>query len=87
MTPLNVSHKQQAAVGIHSITAIRSWHCTMIREEIKDTTCCLYNVYTVVTTSHGISSLALAVLARQLNHSCSYITGEYKVLVYIVQAT
>ena len=34
----------------------------MVRVKIKDTACCLYNVYTVVTTSHDITSLALAVI-------------------------
>ena len=34
--------------------------CTVVRVKIKGTACCLYNVYTVVTTSHGITSLALS---------------------------
>ena len=49
----------------------------MVTVKIKGTACGLYNVY---TTSHGIASLALAVIP-QLG---SYIMGGYKVLVYIV---
>ena len=56
----------------------------MIRVKIEGTACCVYNVYTVVTTSHGITSLALAVIPQLENYS----TGGYKVFVYgIVQAT
>ena len=51
--------------------------CTMVTVKIKGTACCLYNVY----TSHGITSLALAVI-QQLG---SYTMWEYKVLVYTVQ--
>ena len=40
-------------------TVINSY-CTMVTLKIKGTTCCLYSVYTVVITSHGITSLALA---------------------------
>ena len=56
---------------------------TMVTVKIKGTARGLYNVYTVVTTSHGTTSLALAVIP-QLG---SYTMGGYKVLVYIVQAT
>ena len=31
----------------------------MVRVKIKGTTCCLYNIYTVVTTSHGIAAWLL----------------------------
>ena len=55
----------------------------MVTVKIKGATCGLYNVYTVVTTSPGIASLALAVIP-QLG---SYTMGGCKVLVYIVQAT
>ena len=36
----------------------------MVTVKIKGTACCLYYVYTVVTTSHGITSLALAVIPQ-----------------------
>ena len=55
----------------------------MVTVKIKGTAYCLYNVYTVVTTSHGITSLALAVIP-QLG---SYTMRVYKMLVSIVQAT
>ena len=56
----------------------------MVTLKIKGTACCLFNYnYTVVTTSHGITSLALAVIP-QLG---IYAMGGYKVFVYIVQAT
>ena len=40
----------------------------MVTVKIKGTACCLYNVYTVVTTSHGITSLALAVISQLGNY-------------------
>ena len=52
-------------------------------QERKGMAYCLYNVYTVVTTCHGITSLAQADIP-QLG---SYTMGEYEVLVYVVQAT
>ena len=30
--------------------------CTMVTVKIKGTTCSLYNVYTVVTASHGVTA-------------------------------
>ena len=36
----------------------------MVTVKIKGTVCGLYNAYTVVTTSHGITSLALAVIPQ-----------------------
>ena len=39
-------------------------NCTMVTVKIKGTACCLYNVYTVVTTSHGITAQS-----GQLYHS------------------
>ena len=55
----------------------------MVRVKIKGTACCLYSVDTVVTTSHGITSLVLAVIPWL----GSYTMGGYEVLVYTVQAT
>ena len=48
----------------------------MVRVKIKGAACGLYKVYTVVTTSQGMTALALAVIP-QLG---SYTMGRYKVL-------
>ena len=40
----------------------------MVTVKIKGTSCCLYNVYTVVTTSHGITAMTW-----QLYHSWAVI--------------
>ena len=47
----------------------------MVRLKIKGAACGVYKVYTVVTTSQGITALALAVIPLG-----SYTIGGYKVL-------
>ena len=51
--------------------------CTVVTVKIKGTACGLYNVYTVVTTSHGITAMTsqiyhswavTATMAGQLHH-------------------
>ena len=53
----------------------------MVTVKIKDTACSLYNVYTVVTASRGITAWLWCIRA------VIYTMGSYKVSVYIVQAT
>ena len=55
--------------------------CTMVTVKIKGTACSLYNVYTVVTASHGI-----AAWLWYIREVIPWV-AIYKVLVYIVQAT
>ena len=58
----------------------------MVTVKIKGTACSLYNVYTVVTASHGITA-RLWYIREVIPWLGSYTMGSYKVLVYIVQAT
>ena len=58
----------------------------MVTVKIKGTACSLYNVYTVVTASHGIT-VRLWYIREVIPWLGSYTMGSYKVLVYIVQAT
>ena len=58
----------------------------VITIKIKGTACSLYNVYTVITASHGITAW-LWYIREVIPWLGSYTMGSYKVLVYIVQAT
>ena len=58
----------------------------MVTVKIKGTACSLYNVYTVVTASHGITAW-LWYIRAVIPQLGSYTMGSYKVFVYIVQAT
>ena len=58
----------------------------MVTVKIKGTACSLYNVYTVVTTSHGITAW-LWYIREVIPWLQSYTMVSYKVLVYIVQAS
>ena len=65
--------------------------CTVVTLKIKGTAHCPYNVYTVVTISHGIynfpGSGSYTTARAVIPQLGSYTTGRYKVFVYIVQAT
>ena len=55
----------------------------MVTVRIKGTACSVYNVYTVVTASHGITAW-LWYIRAVIPQLGSYTMGSYKVLVYIV---
>ena len=59
----------------HTCSGMLALSCTVVRVKIKGTARCLYNVYTVVTTSYGITSLALALIPQleQLYHGWAVI--------------
>ena len=67
-------------------------HCIiilMVTVKIKGTTCCLYNVYTVVTTSYGITAVTRQIYHRQGTYTTAgqLYHGKVQGVVYIVQAT
>ena len=61
----------------------------MVRVKIKGAACGLYKLYTVVTTSHGITALALAIIPQPGSYTTAgkLYYGRVQGVVYIVQAT
>ena len=47
----------------------------MVIVKIKGTTCCLYNVYTVVTMSHGITAMTIG--SYTTARAVIYVTIDY----------